>query len=102
MLNLFNADLPWKSYWRESWSQKVGEEGDYFIPNTALSPPEWSCVKMGSDESRFNVLLIAKGKVTKRMSVNHNFLKEMTAEAESNRGPSAYQLTPYRGPNPAQ
>ena len=35
---------------------EVGEEGDY-IPIAKLSPPEQndSCVKVGSDESHFNV-----------------------------------------------
>ena len=33
---------------------KVGEEGDY-IPIATLSPPESFCIKMGSDESHFNV-----------------------------------------------
>ena len=47
---------------------------------------------MGSDESHFNVsLIIVKGKVTKTVSTNHNCWRERTAEAESNRRPSAYQ-----------
>ena len=40
-----------------------------------------SCIKMGSDESHFNVSLIVRDKVARQCS----------AEAESNRGPSAYQ-----------
>ena len=45
---------------------KVGGEGDY-IPVAKLSPPEScdSCIKMGSDESDFNVSLIVRGKVTR-------------------------------------
>ena len=31
-----------------------------------------SCIKMGSDESNFNVSLLVRGKVT-RQSANHNF-----------------------------
>ena len=34
---------------------EVGEEGDY-IPIATLSPPELRCIKVGSDESHFNVL----------------------------------------------
>ena len=49
-----------------------------------------SCIKMGSDESRSNVSLIVRGKVTKVVSTEHNFSKERRAEAVSNRGPSAY------------
>ena len=32
-----------------------------------------SCIKMGSDESHFNVLLAVRSKVTKTVSTNHNF-----------------------------
>ena len=32
-----------------------------------------SCIKMGSDESHFNVSLIVSDKITKRVSINHNF-----------------------------
>ena len=31
------------------------------------------CIKMGSDESHFNVLLIVRDKVTKTVSTDHNF-----------------------------
>ena len=51
-----------------------------------------TCIKMGSDESHFNVSLIVRDKVTnKTVSTNHNFRRERRAEAVSNRGPSAYQ-----------
>ena len=33
---------------------EVGEEGDY-IPIGTLSPPNDFCIKVGSDESHFNV-----------------------------------------------
>ena len=42
---------------------------------------------MGSDESCFNVPLIVKDKV----STDHTFWRDRRAEADSNRGPSAYQ-----------
>ena len=32
----------------------VGGEGDY-IPIATLSPPEYFCIKVGSDKSHFNV-----------------------------------------------
>ena len=48
------------------------------------------CIKMGSDESHFNVSLIERDKVT-RLSTDHKFGRERRAEADSNRGPSAYQ-----------
>ena len=50
------------------------------------------CIKTGSDESHFNVSLIVRDKVTIQCpSTDHNFRRERRAEADSNRGPSAYQ-----------
>ena len=53
------------------------------------------CFKMGSDESHFNVSLIARDKVTRQCRQTS---RERRAEADSNRGPSAYQpnALPYR------
>ena len=55
-----------------------------------------SCIKMGSDESHFNVSVGSDGQSHKTVSTNHNLfeLRQRRAEAVSNRGPSAYQ--PYR------
>ena len=49
------------------------------------------CIKVGSDHSHFNVSLIVRDKVTRQASTDHKFLRERTTEADSNRGPSAYQ-----------
>ena len=49
-----------------------------------------TCIKMGSDESHFNVSLIVRDS-HKTMSTNHNFWRERRAKAVSNRSPSAYQ-----------
>ena len=52
------------------------------------------CIKMASDESRFNVSLIVRDKVTnKTVSTDHKLGSERRAETDSNRGPSAYQPT---------
>ena len=53
----------------------VEEEGDY-IPLAALSPLHDSCIKMGSDESHFNVSLIAKDKVTRQCPQTTPFFEE--------------------------
>ena len=45
---------------------------------------------MGSDESHFNVSVGSDGQSHRTVSTNHNLFEE-TAEAVSNRGPSAYQ-----------
>ena len=51
-----------------------------------------SCIKMGSDESHFNVSVGSDGQSHRTVSTNHNlFEEERRAEAVSNRGPSAYQ-----------
>ena len=34
-----------------------------------------SCIKIGSDESDFNALLIVRDKVTKTVSTNHNLFE---------------------------
>ena len=70
-LNLFNAELSPKRYWWGPRSQEVGEEGDY----TQLHCHHQNdpCIKMGSNESHFNVSLTVKDKVTKIESINHNF-----------------------------
>ena len=50
------------------------------------------CIKMGSDESHFNVSVGSDGQSHRTVSTNHNlFLRERRAEAVSNRGPTAYQ-----------
>jgi len=62
------------------------------IPNVTPSPLEWFCVKMGSDESHFNVPITVRGKAAiSTVSIHKShFLTERRAEAESNRGLSAY------------
>ena len=54
---------------------EVGEEGDY-IPIATLSPYNDSCIKMGSDESHFNVSRGSDGQSDKTVSTNHNFSEE--------------------------
>ena len=55
-----------------------------------------SCIKMGSDESHFNVSLIARDKIT-RDTTNHN-LSEEKEEPKRNRAEALLltSLTPYR------
>ena len=51
------------------------------------------CIKMGSDESHFNVSAGSDGQSHRTVSTHHNLFEEKRsrAEAESKRGPSAYQ-----------
>lgn len=50
-----------------------GLSDDIYIPNATLSPPGWLCIQISSGMSHFNVSLIVGGRVTKMVSINHNF-----------------------------
>ena len=50
-----------------------------------------SCIKVGSDESHFNVSVKSDGQRHKTVSTDHNFWRERGAKAELNWGPSVYQ-----------
>ena len=89
LLGLLNAELSAEGYWRGPSSQGEGEGGQT-IPKTTLSPPDWFCIKMGSDVSHLSVSLIVRGKDHKTVSLNHNFWRERKSETESNQRPSAY------------
>ena len=58
-----------------------------------------SCNNISSDESHFNVSLIVRDKVTRQCPQTTTFEEKGRAEADSSRGPSAYQ--PYRLAKPA-
>ena len=81
-----------KGVWR--WGER---EIIYIIPIATLSPQSDFCIKMGSDESHFNVLAGSDGQSHKTVSTNHNLLEEKG-------GPKRYRtevllltnLTPYR------
>ena len=60
-LDLFNAKLSPKWFWRNTRSQEVGWGRVTFYLTLHCHCQNDSCIKMGSDESRFNV----RGKVTK-------------------------------------
>ena len=91
-LNWFNAESSLKRYWRGPRSEEVGVRRRLYLTLYTLSPPEEHLhFKMGSNESHFKVSLIVRGKVTKTVSSDHNFWRERRAEADLNRGPSAYQ-----------
>ena len=51
---------------------EMWEEGEYTYRYTVTT--RMTCIKMGSDESRFNVSLIVRDKLShKTVSTNHNF-----------------------------
>ena len=49
------------------------------------------CIKVGSDESHFNVSITAKDKVTRQCPQTTIFEEKGEPKRISNRGPSAYQ-----------
>ena len=54
----------------------IGEEGDYIIYlSLRCHHQNDSCIKMGSDESRFNVSLIVRDTVTRECPQTTTFLK---------------------------
>ena len=48
------------------------EKRETDMPRATVLPPQWFCIMMGSGESHFSVLLDARGKFTKTVSVKHN------------------------------
>ena len=65
---------------------EVGKEREIIYLSLHCHRQNDSCIKMGSDESRFNVSLIVRDKVTR-----HSVLKRKESRTKSNRGLSAYQ-----------
>ena len=50
-----------------------------------------TCIKMGSDESHFNVSLTARDKVTRQCPQTTTFLKSKESRTGIERGPSTYK-----------
>ena len=81
---------------------EVGEEGEYIYMYLSLHCHHQNdtCIKMGSDESRFNVSLIVRDKVTRPCPQTTTFLKRK--ERRSGIEPRSFRLPAYRltaGPN---
>ena len=58
-----------------------------------------SCLKIGSEESSFNVSLTVRGEITRECPQTTIFEEKGEPEADSNRSLTAYQ--PYRWAKPA-
>ena len=79
---------------------EVGAEGDYYTYRYTVTPQNDSCIKMGSDESHFNVSLIVRDKATvtnKTVSVRRPQFFEDKGEPKRIRTeiPLLTSLTPY-------
>ena len=55
---------------------EVGEEGDYIPVSLHCRHQNDSCIKMGSDESHFNVSVGSDGQSHRTVSTNHNLFEE--------------------------
>ena len=71
------------------------EEGDY-VPIATLLPPEYSYIKMGSDESNFNDSLIVRDEITRQCPQTITFPER--GQPKRNRAEALLltHLTPYR------
>ena len=74
---------------------EVGEDGEY-IPIATLSPPRMTCIKMGSDESQFNVSLIVRDKVTRQCPQTTTFEEKGEPKRYRTEVLPLTSLPPYR------
>ena len=81
---------------------EVGGEGDYIPIATDTVTTRMTCIKMGSDESHFNVSVGSDGQSHKAVYTNHN-LSEEKGEPKRYRTEvlPLTSLTPYRWAKPA-
>ena len=81
---------------------EVGGEGDYIPIAAHCHHQNDSCIKMGSDESHFNVSVGLDGQSHRTVSTNHN-LSEEKGEPKRYRTEvlPLTSLTPYRSAKPA-
>ena len=75
---------------------EVWEEGDYYTYRYTVTTKNDSCIKMGSDESHFNVSLIVRDKVTRQCP--QTTILEVKGEPKQIRTevPLLTSLPPYR------
>ena len=74
---------------------EVEEEGAY-IPIATLSPPKRPALKMGSDESHFNVSLIVKNKVIRQCPQTTTFEEKGEPKRYRTEVLQLTSLPPYR------
>ena len=76
---------------------EVGEEGDYIYLSLHCHHQIDFCIKMGSDESYFNVSEGSDGQSHKTMSTGHNpFEEKGEPKRIRTKGLPLTSLTPYR------
>ena len=75
---------------------EVGEEGDCIPIATHCHHQNDSCIKVGSDESHFNVSLIVREKVTRQYPQATKFEEKGEPKQIRTEGLLLTSLTPYR------
>ena len=75
---------------------EVGEEGDYINLSRHCHHHNDSCIKMGSDESHFNVSLIVRDKVTRQCPQTTTFEEKGEPKRIRTEVPLLTTLTPHR------
>ena len=76
---------------------EVGEKGDYICLSLHCHHQNDSCIKMGSDESQFNVSVGSDGRSHKTVSTNHNLFEEKGEQKRYGTEVLPFSsLTPYR------
>ena len=79
---------------------EIGGEGDYYTYRYCHHQND-SCIKMGSDESHFNVSLIVRDKVTRQCPQTTIFEEKGEPKQIRTEVPQLTSLTPYRQAKPA-
>ena len=74
----------------------MGEEGDYIYLLLHCHHQNDSCIKMGSDESHFNVSLIVRDKVTRQCPQTTTFEEKGEPKRIRTEVPLLTSLTPNR------
>ena len=75
---------------------EVGEEGEYIYLSLHCHHQNDSCIKMGSEESHFNVSLIARGKFTRLCPQTATFEEKGEPKRDGAEALVLTSLTPYR------
>ena len=88
-LNFLNAELSAKMCWRGQRSRRWGKREIIYLSLHRRHQND-SCIKTGSDESHFNVLLIVRDKVTRQCPQITTFLKR--EESRSGIDPRSFCL----------
>ena len=73
---------------------KVGEDGEHIYTYRYTVTTRMTCIKMGGDESHFNVSLVVRNKVTRPCPQTTTFLKRK--ESRSGIEPRFFHLPAYR------